>query len=205
MEGNPNDVASSRDIFAIILARDCPTADNGQSNRLYIEPLPELDYDLIYSLLSLRRAQGYTRELACCDLLVKSRKLYYKIQRDFQGVFYALQDSYSHSMLLDQENERLKKAGPVKASQLLYNENERQRNSQTLRHYLEKFDYLHKKRETATRNFSQMKVNFVKYEMPQLIAIGKAAYSQATNCQGKRTALVLHNDLILLCYVYVLK
>lgn len=205
MEGNRNNVASSRDIVAIMLARDYPTADIGQSNRLYIEPLPELDYDLIYNLLSLRRAQGYTRELTCCDLLVKSRKLYYKIQRDFQGVFYALQDSYSHSTLLDQENERLKKAGPIKASQLLYNENERQRNSQTLRHYLEKFDHLHNKRETTTKHFSRMKVNFIKYDMPQLIAIGKAAYSQATNCQGKKTPLVLHNDLKLLCYAYLLK
>ncbi|KAL2055812.1 hypothetical protein ABVK25_004056 [Lepraria finkii] len=76
------------------------TSDD-EGNATQIEPLPNLDYHLLYTLIQLARPYLFKRDLKRFEYLAGARKLYYQCHYKFPSAFRTLQDLSSQSDVLD--------------------------------------------------------------------------------------------------------
>lgn len=169
------------DSIAILLSQE-GVASGGNSER--VEPLPHIDYNLLYNLISLRRGAGDRREWKRYDYLVQARKAYYRIHGEFQMAFHAFQDAHAYDIILNREKAKLEVLGTATAKQLEHNETERQKNLHDLKYRYKKMTMARKRRDEITFEFSKMKMVFVKTEMPWLLQYAKNAYAHVMNIQG---------------------
>lgn len=148
------------------------------------EPLPHIDYHLIYSLITLA---GYLdkHQLKPFDYLIDARKDYYRSHSNFQAAFACLQDTRAYGLLLEQENKKLAKLGSAGAKKLESNKIALRKNNHALYRCLLEVDQRRQKRDEITTSFSQMKYVFVNDQMPQLVYVGKKAYRRFMELKGK--------------------
>lgn len=100
------------------------------------ELLPHLDYHLVYNLINLRYGKTDRREIKRYNYLTQSRRFYYKAYHNYQTACWALQDAYSHGVLLDREKINLEKESVPNEKKLSQNKNLRQINDGDLLHRL---------------------------------------------------------------------
>lgn len=171
--------------LAIILGRDgLPSAP--EVNRADIEPLPYLDYHLVFILLCIYRSANNKREIKRYDYLIEARKYYYRAHYHVMVAFHRLQDAYSYSQQLEREKMKLKRSGFSKLGDLKTIEATIQRNYIDVAFRLHEVDEHRKRRIEITNSFSTMKHDFLESEMPRLNYIGKQAYHRYLETQGKK-------------------
>lgn len=176
--------AATKDSLSHFLTTSIILADydlcNGDPNWVPdAEPLPQLDYHLVYNLINLRHGKTDRRELKRYDYLTQSRRFYYNAYYNFQTAYWALQDAYSHRVLLDREKINLEKVSVSKQKKLCHNKNSIQKNDCDLLHCLWHVNDRKQRLERAAVSLGEMKRDFVQSEMPLLIESGKIAYRKA--------------------------
>lgn len=187
--------------MAIILSNeDASWSANTPAN---VEPLPYIDYHLVYTLIAL--AGRYDkRALKPFDYLIDARKCYYRSHSYFQVAFVCFQDTRAYGLQLEREHMRLVKLGISAAKDLENNkialednkialENNKialGRNYRALYRCLAEVDIRRDKRERTTKWFSKMKYLFLHTQMSRLIYIGKKAYQRAMAIKGKSYSLI---------------
>lgn len=165
-----------------------------------IEPLPQLDYYLINQLVTLARPHLNKHQLKRIEYMVDSRRSFYESHHKFQVAYRDLADAYACAETLDAKVEALRRqlADALVATaagnngladdiqrQLLAIDIQRQGNNEEVRACLERLQAKTKNRQSVAVLFSDLKVVFVKNEMPWLIAFGKQAYAAAMRQRGK--------------------
>ncbi|MCJ1464135.1 methylglyoxal reductase (NADPH-dependent) gre2 [Pseudocyphellaria aurata] len=168
--------------MAIMLAHEDPC---GIANvPACVEPLPHIDYHLVYSLIALAGRLD-KRQLKPFDYLIDARKSYYRSHSYFQAAFVCLQDAQAYGQLLEKKYLELEKSGSAALKELESTEIALRRNYRTMYHCLGEVESRRKKRERTTTWFSKMKYIFIKTQMPRLIFIGKKTYQRAMELQGR--------------------
>lgn len=153
------------------------------------EPLPHIDYHLVYTLIALAGRLD-KRELKTFDYLIDARNSYYKSHRNFRDAFNCLQDTRAYGLLLERENVKLAKLGSTAAKELESNEIALRKNYQDLCRWLNEVESRRKDREQITTWFSKMKYVFFSTQMARLIYVGKKAFQRAMTLQGKLSFLI---------------
>ncbi|MCJ1262865.1 hypothetical protein MMC22_002735 [Lobaria immixta] len=156
--------------MAIILSNDDAS---GSTNTLAsVEPLPYIDYHLVYTLIAL--AGRYDkRELKPFDYLIDARKCYYRSHSYFQVAFVCLQDTRAYGLQLEREHMRLVNLGSGAAKELENNQIALRKNYRALYRCLTEVEIRSKNRERTTKWFSKMKYLFLHTQMSRLIYIGQ--------------------------------
>ena len=152
------------------------------ANALYgpeVEPLPVIDYHLLSILLHLCRPNLTMRELKRFDYLADARGFYYRAHHDFEYIYRGLQDVYACGIILDKEKQKLELLGAAKAKELDWNQTARIRNLEEKEQVLQNLEERRKSRERCTAWFSNMKLDFLKIDMPRLLYVGKHVFQSA--------------------------
>ncbi|KAM0801492.1 hypothetical protein BDR22DRAFT_174462 [Usnea florida] len=158
-----------------------------------IEPLPHLDYYLINQLISLARPHLTKHDLKRMEYLADARRSFYVGHAKFQEAYRNLQDADACGDILDNKFEELKReladalakessdAADVARirKQLHATELQRRTNNESMRTRLETLQTRAKARQDTTAWFSNLKVVFLKDELPGLVALGKKSYEWA--------------------------
>lgn len=154
------------------------------------EPLPDIDYHLVYTLIALAGRLD-KRELKPFDYLIDARKSYYRSHAYFQAAFVCLQDAQAYGQLLEQKHLMLEKSGSAAATpgstaakELENTETALRNNYRTMYLCLGEVESRRKRRERITTWFSTMKHFFIKTQMPRLIYVGKKAFQRAMELEG---------------------
>lgn len=168
--------------MAIMLAQENEPGSTNPPNSA--EPLPHIDYHLVYTLISLA---GWfdKRQLKPFDYLIDARTDYYRSHAYFRDAFVCLLDTRAYGIMLERENTRLANLGSTAAKELESNEMAQRKNNRDLCYCIREVLDRRKKREETTAMFSKMKYIFINTQMTQLIYIGKKAYQRAMELQGK--------------------
>lgn len=153
------------------------------------EPLPHIDYHLVYTLISLAGRLD-KRELKPFDYLIDARKCYYRSHSYFRAAFVCLQDTRAYGLLLERENVKLAKLGSTAAKELETNEIALRKNYRDLCRCLGEVESRRKNRERTTTWFSKMKYVFVNTQMARLVYVGKKAFQRAMILQGRLSFLI---------------
>lgn len=149
-----------------------------------IEPLPHIDYHLVYTLIALA-GQRDKRQLKPFDYLIDARKWYYSSHSYFRAAFVCHQDTRAYGQLLEEKIMALSRLGSAAGKELEINQIALQRNYRALARCLNEVESRLKRREQITTWFSNMKYCFLETQMPRLIYIGKKAYLRAMQIKGK--------------------
>lgn len=174
--------------MAIILSNDDAS---GSTNTLAsVEPLPYIDYHLVYTLIALAGRHD-KRELKPFDYLIDARKCYYRSHSYFQVAFVCLQDTRAYGLQLEREHMRLVNLGSDAAKELENNQIALRKNYRALYRCLTEVEIRSKNRERTTKWFSKMKYLFLHTQMSRLIYIGKKAYQRAMAIKGQPTPPIL--------------
>lgn len=153
-----------------------------------VEPLPLIDYHLLFILLNYCRPNLTSRELKRFDYLADARGFYYRAHFDFEYYYRGLQDVYTRGIILGMEKQKLELSGASNSRELEWNQAARIENLQEQEKALEDLETRRKNREQCTAWFSHMKVEFLKSEMPRLIYVGKHLFHNSL-LPGKCTVL----------------
>ncbi|KAK3173072.1 hypothetical protein OEA41_006401 [Lepraria neglecta] len=160
-----------------------------EGNTTQIEPLPNLDYHLLYTLIQLARPYLPKRDLKRFDYLADARKLYYQCHYKFQSAFRALQDLSSQSDMLDTRHASLthsqnlpltdgqNTAAPTLTEELHILTVRRRTNEQETRAALAEVKKRKEGMERACGWFSSLKWRFLNTEVGVLVEVGKQVYA----------------------------
>lgn len=158
-----------------------------------IEPLPHLDYYLINQLISLARPHLTKHDLKRMEYLADARRSFYVGHAKFHEAYRNLLDADACGDVLEKEFENLERElaeALANAStdatviarirtQLHATELQRRTNNEAMRTGLETLQTRAKARQDTTAWFSNLKVVFVKDELPALVSLGKKSYEWA--------------------------
>ena len=169
------------------------------------EPLPDLDYHLLYILINLSRPYLSTRDLKRYDYLAEARKWYFIGLSKFQDAFAQLQAANTYGKMLEEQFNSLsrelnlfvandtsslspsEKTARIQtlSAQLATIEITRRNNNETLRHHLLTVEKKAKSRDYATAWLSSLKWKFLQTEMPGLVDLGKQIYAYQSGERSK--------------------
>lgn len=192
-----------------ILDRRSPTADQvlkigiTMSTHPFnpdIEPLPHLDYYLLNQLVALARPHLNKHQLKRLEYTVDARRSFYEAHQKFQIAYRDLLDAYVCAELLDKKCEALKRQladtlavaasdGTAASSirrQLSAIDIQRRSNNEDMRVCLQYTWARTKKRDHVALWYSNLKVLFLRDEMPLLLALGKQSYERAVRQRKER-------------------
>lgn len=171
---------------SILLGQDgSPAAP--EVNYHIIEPLPHVDYHLIYVLLNLcYGGKMNKREVKRYDYLIDARKHYYRSHYLFMLAFSNLQDAHAYGLQLDHEKTKLEESGSGTAEDLETIATAMQSNYMDLNYCLGELVERRRRRLHVTTWFSSMKYDFIRSEMSRLTFVGKQAYLRNKQLQGRR-------------------
>lgn len=158
------------------------------SAQIDIEPLPEIDYHLLFTLISLARPYLNKRDLKRYDYLADARRTYYLGHEKFQRAFTELQVAAAYSEQLEQRYDALGIIASVlvgeptaakekRKRELADIETKRMENNEELRQCLNKLEERRKARDDATTWFSKLKYDFLQGEIPALVEITRQVYA----------------------------
>jgi len=164
-----------------------------------LEPLPTLDYHLLYLLIKLARPYLNRRDLKRYDYLAEARKYYFIGQSKFQDAYVELLAASTHGKMLDAQFNELAQSlntnqdhttSPSNPqitnipTRLATIELARRLNNEDLRHHLLALDQRAKARDYATAWLSSLKWKFLQTEMPGLVAMGKQIHAYRMGKSG---------------------
>ena len=162
-----------------------------------MEPLPQLNYFLIYRLIALARPHLNKHHLKRLDYVVDGRRSYYESHAKFHEAYRDLSDAYACAQILDKKAKELKAkledalaavdgSSKVAAArtQLDAVQTQRMQNNEDMRVRLEVLEQRTKTRQHVAAWFSALKVVFLRDEVPWLVALGKQCYQHAMEQQG---------------------
>ncbi|CAF9936581.1 hypothetical protein IMSHALPRED_010819 [Imshaugia aleurites] len=162
-----------------------------------IEPLPHLNYFLINQLIRLARPLLQKRRLKRFDYVADARKQFYTGHFKFLLAYRDLLDASACAALLDREAETLSRLladaladardkVPVASTRerLRTVEMQRRRNNEDMRVRLARLDAKAKRRRYAAAWYSDLKVVFLRDEVPWLIAVGRQRHEEAVARRG---------------------
>ncbi|CAF9919312.1 MAG: hypothetical protein ALECFALPRED_001120 [Alectoria fallacina] len=152
-----------------------------------IEPLPPLDYFLINQLIALARPHLTKRELKRMDYMADARRSFYECHHKIQVAYRGLLDAYACAEILDAQFEHLRcqladniadnGAGVAGTHQQLCAIGiQRRRNNEDMRVRLEILRARTRNRQHVAAWYSDLKMLFLRDEMPWLVALGKQTY-----------------------------
>ncbi|CAD6566838.1 MAG: hypothetical protein ASARMPREDX12_008843 [Alectoria sarmentosa] len=163
-----------------------------------IEPLPPLDYFLINQLIALARPHLTARELKRMDYMADARRSFYECHHKFQVAYRGLLDAYACAQILDAEFEHLRRqladniiaddhgAGVAGTHRQLGAIGvQRRQNNEDLRLGLENLGARTRNRQHVAAWYSDLKMLFLRDEMPWLVALGKQTYEWAVGQRSK--------------------
>lgn len=179
-------VSSFPDFLAIILSQEALLSGKNPERVAHIEPLPRIDYNFLYNLISLRRGISDIREWKRYDYLIQARKEYYKAHGEFQLAFHAFEDVHTYDVILDQEKANLEALRTATAKQWERHESARRKNIRDLKRAYENMVIARTKRDLVTQEFSRMKIIFLKTELPWLLENAKHIYQYTRSTQGQQ-------------------
>ena len=165
------------------------------------EPLPDLDYHLLYLLIHLTRPhQSDPRALKRYDYLADAREAYYNGITKFHSAYNGLHDANAYGNALDQEfavvSQDLKEVESSMTSHewdktldglrknLARIEIARRKNNEAMRDLLLDLEEKGRKRDYATSYLSSLKWSFVKTQLPELIEMGRQVYELEVRKHG---------------------
>lgn len=165
-----------------------------------IEPLPNLDYFLIYQLVTIARPHLNKHQLKSIEYMVDARKSFYEGHHKCQVAYRDLLDAYACAEILDKKVEELRRQlahtlttegnGTATIRQhLCAIEIQRRSNNEDMRICIERLRAKTKNRQNVAVLFSDLKVVFLKNEMPWLVALGKQRYDWAMRQRKERGSL----------------
>lgn len=142
------------------------------------EPLPHIDYNLLFLLIRLVHAQLDNHGKKRYDYLIEARRYYYIGHAKFQEAFRELQDANAYGIILQKQAEQIdpiqatgaeNKTTTTAAPQITPLERARRANNEELRHLLLTVRHCAQARDHATSWLSSLKWEFLQVEMPPLI------------------------------------
>ncbi|KAL9067606.1 MAG: hypothetical protein Q9161_006795 [Pseudevernia consocians] len=165
-----------------------------------IEPLPKLDYLLIYQLVAIARPHLNKHQLKSIEYMVDARGSFYVGHHKCQVAYRDLLDAYACAEILDRKVEELRRRlehaltaegnGTATVRQhLCAIEIQRRSNNEDMRICLARLRAKTKNRQKIAALFSNLKFVFLKNEMPWLVALGKQRYDWAMRQGEERGSL----------------
>ena len=169
------------------------------------EPLPFLDYHLLYTLISLARPYLDGRDIKRFDYLIQARRWYFTGHVKSQAAFIELQSASAYEEILAARSDKVAQAlqqgrsssandacpTPDCKQQLDKSEREladietaRRKNNEDLRRLLLVVENRAKARDHATTWLSSLKWKFLQTEVPTLVNIAKQIHAQRMAKQG---------------------
>ena len=168
-----------------------------------MEPLPQLNYLLIYRLIALARPHLNKHQRKRLDYVVDGRHSYYESHAKQQVAYRELSDANACAVILDMEikNLKLKLEDALSAVEGEGNndsnskvaalrtrlddlETQRVRNNEDVRVGTKLLELRTKMRQHVSAWFSDLKVIFLRDEVPWLVALGKKCYQHAMEQEG---------------------
>ncbi|KAL2046913.1 hypothetical protein N7G274_000931 [Stereocaulon virgatum] len=175
------------------------TINETNNTTTHIEPLPHLDYNLLYTLIHLARPHLSKRDLKRFDYLADARKFYYQCHHKFQAAFRTLLDLSSQSEQLDARHASLTQnlkliqsqppadrqinAATTLTSTLHHLSLLRLTNERQTRTALADLETRRERLERACMWFSSLKWKYLHTDIGALVEIGKQIYAAGN---GKR-------------------
>ncbi|KAL6717371.1 hypothetical protein ACLMJK_005286 [Lecanora helva] len=163
------------------------------------EPLPELDYHMLYVLINVLRPYLSKRDLKRFDYVAQTRKWYFVGLAKFQEAYRELEDANAYAKILDKQfdelaqeysktissspNESTSPDPDIEQHVITLNrkmatiELARRKNNQDLQRLLSVVDRRTKARDHSTAFFSDLKRKFSQREVPALMEMGKHFYA----------------------------
>lgn len=173
-----------------------------------IEPLPHINYFLVNHLIRLARPHITKHQLKRVEYVVDARRSFYEGHAKFQVAYRDLLDAYACAQTLEKKDEELKKrlADTLAANDgsnqtatntttttvaLLRNhiaavELQRRNNNDDMRIRLDALNVRTKSRQHVAAWFSELKLVFLRDEMPRLVALTKQLYQVAMSQQQQQ-------------------
>lgn len=160
-----------------------------------IEPLPHINYFLLNRLVALARPHLTRHQLKRLDYVVDARRSFYESHAKHGAAYRDLLDADACAETLDQKfkelTSRLADAVSIDSNNvpsirkdISDVEKQQMNNNEDMRVRLLNLEEKTKTRQHVAAWFSELKVVFLRDEMPWLVALGKQCYQWAMAQQG---------------------
>ncbi|KAF6230441.1 hypothetical protein HO133_004784 [Letharia lupina] len=166
-----------------------------------IEPLPRLDYFLLNRLITLARPYLTKRQLKRMDYMADGRRSFYEAHHKSQVAYRDLLDAYACAETLDRTSEALRRqlahtlagdddnnnndaTAATLRHRLVTLETQRRATNEDMRLRLHVLRAKAKNRHHVAAWYSDLKVVFLRDEMPWLAALGRRSYDRAAGRRG---------------------